>query len=112
MCMICTVHSHLSVTLRVTSPLQVGLPVGVAGRFGHTATVIMASNQSVMVLVYGGRRKTFRDPLGDTSIIYFGELPWKQLLHSAMHTSNNTVHVLLHCKLKVCIVTVIATHVV
>ena len=77
MCMICTVHSHFCVTLCVTSPLQVDLPVGVTDRCAHTATVIMASNQSVMVLVYGGWRNEV-GALGDTSIIHLGELPQKQ----------------------------------
>ena len=67
-------YSECTVTF-VTSPSQVDLPEDVKDRWGHTTTVVWSSQQSVMVVVYGGVRML--GTLSDTTIIEFGELSRK-----------------------------------
>ena len=59
--------------LLLPPPVQVTLPQEMGPRYGHTATVFGSGPNFRMVVMFGGRRKGFRDPIADTTLLHLGE---------------------------------------
>ena len=60
-------------TLYMTSHIQVALPDAILPRWHHTATVFGSGPDCRQLLLWGGEKKFFENPIGETTLLNFGE---------------------------------------
>ena len=58
--------------LLLPPPVQVTLRQEMGPQHGHTATVFGSGPNFRMVIMFGGRREFWGEPIADTVLIYFG----------------------------------------
>ena len=59
--------------LLLPPPVQVTLSQEMGPRCGHTATVFGSGTNFRMVVMFGGRRKLWGEPIAETTLLHLGE---------------------------------------
>ena len=59
--------------LLLPPPVQVTLPQEMERRFDHTATVFGSGPNFRMVVMFGGMRELWREPIAETTLLHLGE---------------------------------------
>ena len=70
-----TLHTTYTISMYITSHIQVALPEAVAilPRHGHSATGFGAGPHCRQLVLWGGQKILWGHPIGETTLLNFGE---------------------------------------
>ena len=75
--------------LLLPPPVQVTVPQEMRPRYYHTATVFGSGSNFRMVVMFGGRRNVYGDPIAETIFLHLGECA--VLEHNMIHKQEHSL---------------------